>query len=116
MDNIQELFFGVLTTLYMAWDPDKDPIMPTGPSGNHHQLSAPALEKLLAYCTKQMKAPVALFRSLEHLLGRSVLLKPGLLGISPSAKRLSKEIKERRTPSAGELQVSLTHSQTCPHH
>ena len=96
MDNIQDLFFGILTILYVSWDPDKDPIMPTGPSGDYHQLSASALEKLLAYCTKQMKAPVALFRSLEHLLRRSDLLKPGLLRISPSAKRLSKEIKEMK--------------------
>ena len=65
MDKIEELFYGVLTTIYLAWDPDKDPLMPTGPGWDHHYLSASTLEKLLAYCRKQMKAPVALFRSLE---------------------------------------------------
>ena len=32
MKKIQDLFFGVLTTLYVAWDPDKDPTIPTGPN------------------------------------------------------------------------------------
>ena len=96
MDKIEELFYGVLTTIYLAWDPDKDPLMPTGPGWDHHYLSASALEKLLAYCTKQMKAPVTLFRSLEHLLRRTDLLRPGLLGISPSGKKLSQDIKETK--------------------
>ena len=52
--------------------------------------------RFLAYCTKQTQAPVALFKSLEHLLRRADLLKPGLLGISPSAKKLSQDIKETK--------------------
>ena len=96
MDKIEELFYGVLTTIYVAWDPDKDPLMPTGPGGDHHYLSTSVLKKLLPYCMKQMKAPVTLFRSLEHLLRRADLLKPGLLGISPSAKKLSQDIKETK--------------------
>ena len=52
--------------------------------------------RFLTYCTKQTQAPVTLFKSLEHLLRRSDLLKPGLLGISPSAKKLSQDIKETK--------------------
>ena len=86
MNKIQDLFFGTLTTLYVAWDPNKDPPIPVVPDGDHYQLSAPALQELLAYCMEQIRAPVALYRSLEHLLRRADLLKPGLLGPSPSAK------------------------------
>ena len=103
MDKIEELFYGVLTTIYVAWDPVKDPLMPTGPGGDHHYLSASVLEKLLAYCRKQMKAPVTLFRSLEQLLRRSDLIKPGLLGISPSGKKLSQDIKETKDTLDGRI-------------
>ena len=80
----------------MAWDANKDPQIPTGPDGDHQFLSASILMRFLAYCTKQTQAPVALLRSLEHLLRRADLLKPGLLGISPSAMKLSQEIKETK--------------------
>ena len=103
MEKIEELFYGVLTTIYLAWDPDKDPLMPTGPGWDHHYLSASTLEKLLAYCRKQMKAPVALFRSLEQLLRRTDLIRPGLLGISPSGKKLSQDIKEMKDALDGRI-------------
>ena len=96
MDRIEELFYGVFTTIYVAWEPDKDPLIPTGPGWGYHNLAVLSVEKLLAYCRKQMKAPVALFRSLEELLRRADLITRGLHGAGLSGKKLSQDIKETK--------------------
>ena len=103
MDKVEQFFYGVLTTIYLAWDPDKDPTMPTGPGRDHHYLSTMTLEKLITYCRKQIITPVALFRSLEELLRKADLITPGLLGAGPSGKKLSQDIKETKDALDGRI-------------
>ena len=76
-DKVEKIFYRVLTTIYLSWDPDKDPTMPTGLGPDHHNLPPQTLEKHITYGRQQTITPVALFRPLEELLRRADLVKPG---------------------------------------
>ena len=89
MDEIEQFFYGILTTIYISWDPDKDLSMPTGPDQNYHYLPPKTLEKHITYCRKKSITPVALFRSLQELLRKADLITPGSPGVSPSGRDLS---------------------------
>ena len=71
MDGIEGLFFGVVTTLYAGWDPNKDPSIPNGPGLDHQDLAISSIENLLSYCQEQTKAPVQLFKTLESWLKKA---------------------------------------------
>ena len=98
MDGIEGLFFGVVTTLYTGWDPNKDPFIPNGLGLDHQDLAISSIENLLSYCLDQIKAPVELFRTLQSWLKKAELIRPTLLGAGPQGKNISEEIK--RTKSA----------------
>ena len=101
MDGIKGLFIGVVTTLYVGWDPDKDPSIPNGPGLDHQDLAILLIENLLSYCQEQIKAPVELFRSLESWLKKAELIRPNLLRAGPQGKRISEEIKSIKTAFDG---------------
>ena len=53
--KIEDLFYGANCTLYVGWDPNKDPTIPVGPDGGYYRFSAPALQEKLAYCAEQAR-------------------------------------------------------------
>ena len=52
---------------------------------------------MLTYCTKQARALVALYKSLESLSKRAVLFKRGILGPGSSTDKLARAIMETKT-------------------
>ena len=101
MDWIEEFFYGVFTTIYVAWDPQKDPLIPNSPGLDHQNLAISSIEKLLSYCRKQIKALVTLFRSLEELLKKADLMRPSLFRAGPKGKKLSEDIKVKKNAFNG---------------
>ena len=97
MDWIEELFYGVFTTLHVAWDSNKDPSIPNGPGLDHQNLAISSIEKHLSYCRDQIRAPVELFRSLESLLKKADLIRLSLFRDGPQGKKMSEEIKATKS-------------------
>ena len=94
--KIVDLFYDTYCTLYIGWDPNKDPTLPVGPNRGYRQFP-PALQEMLTYCAKQARAPVALYKSLESLSKRAVLFKRGMLGPGPGTDKLARAIMETKT-------------------
>ena len=100
MDEIEKFFYGILTTIHISWDPDKDNSA-TGPDREHHYLPPRTLEKQITFCRQETITPVTLFRSLEELFRRVDLAKPGSPAVGPSGRDLSQDIRETKDALLG---------------
>ena len=94
--KIIKVFYDTYCTLYIGWDPSREPTLQVGPDGGYRQFSPQTLQELLTYCAEQARAPIALYKSLEFLSQRAILFKKGLLGVGPGTDKLARTILDTK--------------------